>query len=184
MESNLATVAIKIRNNTELQQAAKAVEALLTENTVGEAVMPALNLMGEAFIKQLAIAKNKAGEWAGVGSGKDSEGDVEEGGGGGGWLAGWGWGGGGSGGAAVGNNEEEGGGPKGVTLFAEQVKDESVATTGNKNMAQTRAEIRTANQKMKSVRSVQKELNRGSSKFLEAEGGGMLGGPGGGGATV
>ncbi|GMH94609.1 hypothetical protein TL16_g12954, partial [Triparma laevis f. inornata] len=61
MESNVAAVAIKIRNNTELQQAAMAVEALLNEKSLDKAIMPGLTLMGEAFTKQFAAAKVKTG---------------------------------------------------------------------------------------------------------------------------
>jgi hypothetical protein len=63
MESNVATVAIKIRSNDDIQQAALAVEALLSEKSVAEAMVPALNLMGETFTKQFALAKEKSGAY-------------------------------------------------------------------------------------------------------------------------
>ena len=142
MESNVATVAIKIRNNTELQQAAKAVEALLNEKSIGDAVMPALNLMGEAFLKQLVVAKKTVGGWGGGGA-EEGGGDVELGGGGS-WLGSWGWGGGGGSGGEGKRVEIDDGGAK-MPLFHELEQDESVPTTGSKKMAQTRAQIRTHN---------------------------------------
>ena len=90
MESNVATVAIKIRSNDDIQQAALAVEALLSEKSVANAMVPALNLMGETFTKQFALAKERSGAYffgrsggvTGGGASGSQEGGGEK----------WGWG--------------------------------------------------------------------------------------------
>ena len=83
MESNVAAVAIKIRDNDQLRQLAQDVEALLSEKSLNKAMLPALNLMGEAFTKQFAAAKERTGEYF-YKNQVDLEGGKREG-----WFGGW-----------------------------------------------------------------------------------------------
>lgn len=85
MESNVAAVAIKIRDDGQLKQLAQDIDALLSEKSLNKAMLPALNLVGEAFTKQFAAAKERTGEYF-----YKNEADLEGGGGQRvGWLKSW-----------------------------------------------------------------------------------------------
>jgi len=137
MESNVATVAIKIRNDNDIQQAAMAMEALLSEKSITGAMIPALNVMGETFTKQLALAKERSGAYLfGRSGGSAGGGDV-------GGEGSWGWGTGVIGRMFRSGTEVEEVGAQ--TKYDELMGAHQV--TGSAKLTQTRAELRTAKQK-------------------------------------